>query len=52
MQSDGLACSSQLDRCRFEGRSRTSCMEDRDLLGLVLAGIAVMMFLTGIVLIM
>jgi len=27
-------------------------MEDRDLLGLVLAGIAVMMFLTGIVLIM
>ncbi|WP_171006604.1 hypothetical protein [Halalkalirubrum salinum] len=40
------------DRCGFEGRSRTSCMEDRDLLGLVLAGIAVMMFLTGIVLIM
>ena len=40
------------DRCRFEVGSPTQGMEDSDLLGIVLGGIALMMFVTGIVLVM
>ncbi|MFQ3475251.1 hypothetical protein HKK80_03175 [Halonotius sp. F2-221B] len=40
------------DRCRFEVGSLTLGMDDSDLLGLVLGGIALMMFVTGIVLVM
>jgi len=43
---------STVDRRRFADRSRTPRMDDRDLLGIVLAGIALMMFVTGIVLVM
>ncbi|WP_185911720.1 hypothetical protein [Halonotius roseus] len=39
------------DRCRFGVGSPTSGMDDSDLLGIVLGGIALMMFVTGIVLV-
>ena len=39
------------DRRNLDDESRMPGMEDRDLLGLVLAGIALMMFVTGIVLV-
>ena len=40
------------DRRRFPLGPRITYMDDSDLLGLVLSGIALMMFLTGIVLVM
>jgi len=40
------------DRCRFGVGSPTHGMDDSDLLGIVLGGIALMMFVTGIVLVM
>jgi hypothetical protein len=43
---------SSVDRRRFGLPGSLLGMEDSDLLGLVLAGIALMMFTTGIVLIM
>jgi hypothetical protein len=41
-----------VDRRRFAGPTRNEGMEDSDLLGIVLAGIALLMFVTGIVLVM
>jgi hypothetical protein len=43
---------SSRDRRRFGLRYPTASMEDSDLLGVVLAGIALLMFVTGIVLVM
>jgi len=43
---------STVDRRCFADLPPTRGMEDRDLLGIVLAGIALMMFVTGIVLVM
>jgi len=43
---------STVDRRCFADATRKRCMDDRDLLGIVLAGIALMMFVTGIVLVM
>jgi hypothetical protein len=41
-----------VDRRRFAPWLRNPCMDDSDLFGLVLAGIALLMFVTGIVLVM
>ena len=40
------------DRCCFAVHAPTAGMDDSDLLGIVLGGIALMMFVTGIVLVM
>jgi len=40
------------DRRRFAHATQTESMEDSDLLGIVLGSIALLMFVTGIVLVM